>query len=475
MEHVPAHALDYLSMIRRRRWWFAIPLLLAIGAGAALLRILPKEYESTTTIGVTGATVAPNLIHQSALLNNEERTRALSQQLLSRDILARVVEEEGLRSGGATDADISRLKGAIRLRVAEPVAGTSERRLDAFILSYTDRDPARAQRVANRLVNVFVEENSRVRTTLAESTSAFLAAEVQAKQTQLAEMEARLRQSKENFLGSLPSQMEANLETLAGLRRQLETNATALRSQQDRLTMIEQQISAVEEGSAESQAGAFEATPESRVFDLEAALAEARRAYTDKHPEVIRLQNSLEAAREAAAAGRMQPPANRHAQLLRNPSYRQLTSDRDQTRLAINELRLSDVAVRRQIGEYQARVEAAPRIEQQLASVQREYDRAQAQYHDLAGKLDAARTAENVARNGDGEQFAVLYAATLPGTPVKPIPWRVMLIAVMAGLCLGGGAALGREYLDRSVHSARDVIDEFDLPVLGEVAHIRAS
>jgi len=67
----------------------------------------------------------------------------------------------------------------------------------------------------------------------------------------------------------------------------------------------------------------------------------------------------------------------------------------------------------------------------------------------------------------------VLYAANLPTEPIKPVPWRVMLIALAAGICLGAGATLGREYLDRSVHDVRDLRDEFQVPVLGEVTRIQ--
>ncbi len=45
----------------------------------------------------------------------------------------------------------------------------------------------------------------------------------------------------------------------------------------------------------------------------------------------------------------------------------------------------------------------------------------------------------------------------------------------MGGLCVGGALALGREYLDSSIHSARDLADEFDVPVLGEVGHVPAT
>ena len=50
-----------------------------------------------------------------------------------------------------------------------------------------------------------------------------------------------------------------------------------------------------------------------------------------------------------------------------------------------------------------------------------------------------------------------------------------MLIAIAGGFCLGGALSLGREYLDRSVHDVRDLKDEFELPVLGEVTRIQTA
>jgi capsular polysaccharide biosynthesis protein len=67
----------------------------------------------------------------------------------------------------------------------------------------------------------------------------------------------------------------------------------------------------------------------------------------------------------------------------------------------------------------------------------------------------------------------MLSPAPFPTVPTKPIPFRVMLVSILAGLFLGGALTLGREYFDRSVHDVRDLKDEFDVPVLGEVATIR--
>jgi capsular polysaccharide biosynthesis protein len=81
--------------------------------------------------------------------------------------------------------------------------------------------------------------------------------------------------------------------------------------------------------------------------------------------------------------------------------------------------------------------------------------------------------AENVERNRRGEQFTVLYPASYPAEPTKPVPIRVMLLSIICGICVGAALTLGREYLDRSVHDVRDLRDELDVPVLGEVTRIQ--
>jgi succinoglycan biosynthesis transport protein ExoP len=480
MEDAPRlHALDYLNVFSRRKWWLIVPIVTSIIVGLVLVRVLPKEYRSTATLAVAAPVVSPNLVNQATQLDNQERMRAMSQQLLTAPILSRVAQEEGL--GSATDERlIGRLRSSITIGVPDPVAQVNEpRRLDSFLVSYDDQDPRLAQRIANRIVTVFVDENSKRRAANAEGTSAFLDTELKASQQRLADLEARLRASKESFMGQLPEQTPANLSTLSGLRQQMEANATSLRGEQDRLSMIERQIEAVRQGSSDvvllqGPNGAAQAqTAETRVIVLQRELADARAMYTSRHPEVQRLEEDLKNARLDAQAERSKPASDRQAQLALDPTFRQLTADREMARLRIRDLQRSEGDLQRQIATYQARVESAPRVEQQLASVQRDYDLERQQYSELSSKLHAATIAENVERNRSGEQFTVLYPATFPAEPTKPVPWRVMLISIVAGICLGAGATLGREYLDRSVHDARDLRDEFQLPVLGEVTRIQ--
>ena len=56
-------------------------------------------------------------------------------------------------------------------------------------------------------------------------------------------------------MGNLPEQTDANLQTLGGVAPQLETTSNNLRSEQDRLSLIERQIQAVRQGAASAPAG----------------------------------------------------------------------------------------------------------------------------------------------------------------------------------------------------------------------------
>jgi succinoglycan biosynthesis transport protein ExoP len=472
-----AHSLDYVAALRRRRWWLIAPIVASIIIGAALLVLLPKKYEAAATLGVKAPAVSPMLVNQSATFDNHERLRALRMQLLSDSVLSRVVAEEAGATAEAAAPLIGDLRANVKIAVPEPLARTQQPpQLDAFRISYTANDPAWAQRVTNRLATVFIDENSMTRTSTAERSAEYLQAEQQRAFTRLTELEARLRQSKEAYIGRLPEQTQANLQTLTSLRQQLESNGMNVRHQQERLSMIQRQIETMEQDAAKGLTAAGTGPGASnRVATLEAELSAARGMYTEKHPEVQRLDAELKAALQEAVAPQPRVNVDSRARLQLEPAYRQLQADREMTAAAIRELERGSATLRAQIGDYQSRVEAAPMVEQQLASVQREYALAQQQYNDATARLGTASVAENVARNRDLEQFSLLFPASLPSEPVSPIPLRVMLIAVVVGVFVGIALALGREYMDPSVHSTRDLSEEFDLPILGEVAHVPAT
>ena len=489
MEEPRFDPLDYVSVFNRRKWWFVVPLAIAVVVGLLLVWKLPRSYQATTTIAVSSARVSSNVIG-AVEMDKADRMRAVSQLLLSRSVLERTARLEQMDKDQSIDAAISKLRGGISVSLPDSItpgggaAGangaqqlTPEEKasLDTYQVSYVDDTPDDAQRILNRLAQVFVQENGKSLEIRAQDTSQFIDGQLRSSEARLGSLEERLRQMKESYMGRLPEQTNANLAMVATMQRQLESNATTMRGEQDRLALIERQIESMAAG-ADEMVAAMKGTPQesaqSRVLTLRRQLADAQLNFTDKHPEVIRLKQELSDAEKAAAAERARPAADRVAILNSNPEYRALVKEREQTKLRINELQHQQSGVTSEIRAYQARVESAPRVEQQLVSLQREYDLERAAYGDLTQKKQAALLNEELQRKQGSEQFAVLIPAGLPGEPFKPKPLRVMLMALAAGFVLGGAGAVGREYLDRSVHDARGLRDEFELPVLAEIPRI---
>jgi uncharacterized protein involved in exopolysaccharide biosynthesis len=196
---------------------------------------------------------------------------------------------------------------------------------------------------------------------------------------------------------------------------------------------------------------------------------------TDKHPDIISLQGEMTIARAELAAIKQPAEANREELLQLDANYRQRVQERDAARLRVNTLRAQSAQASSQIGAYQSRVEAAPMVEQDLSSITRDVELERLRYNDLKTKYENARVAEDLARGQGGERFSVLYRA-YPGKPANPgQSAKLLLMAIAFGVVLGAALVVGREFLDRSVHDARALQSEFEVPVLGEIPRINAA
>jgi len=482
MDERAFHPLDYLSVVRRRKWWLIVPIALGIVVGTLLALFWPRQYLSEAQIGIAAPKLTPELLRNVSSLDREERQRAISQELLSRTVLERVVREEKLNPSRPVEDVAGWLRTRINVAVDQPIGrgGDNRNGLDSFKLGYLDANPDRAQSITNRLAYVFVEENSKTQTERAENTSEVLGQQLQASQKQLTALEAQLRVKKEANMGRLPDQVGANLAMANGLRQSFDSYSMQLRSEQDRLSQLDSQIDDMRRGAVtapipSSSAPAIQAA-QTRLAQLQQLLTQEKAlGKTDKHPDVIALQGEMANARTELAAIKQPADANREELLQGDPIYRQRVQERDAARLRVNTLRAQSAQASSQIGAYQSRVEAAPMVEQDLASVTRDVELEKARYTDLKMKYEQARLAEDLARQQGGERFSVLYPA-YPGRPANPGQWaKLLLMAIAAGFVLGAAMVVGREFLDRSVHDARALQSEFEVPVLGEIPRIHGA
>jgi polysaccharide chain length determinant protein (PEP-CTERM system associated) len=482
MEERPFDPLDYVSVLRRRKWLLIVPVAVSVLVGALLALFWPKTYMSEAEIGIAAPRLSPELLKGVSSLDAQERQRAISQQLLSRAVLERVVREEKINPDRPVEESAGWLRSKVLINVDKPIGANVENKngLDSFKLGWIDETPERAQAVANRLAYVFVEENSKHQTERAENTSEVLGQQLQASQERLNQLEAQLRVKKEANMGRLPDQINANVAMVNGLRQQLESLSVQIRSEQDRLSMIDSQIDSMRQGigtapltsAVQDQIRALQ----TRIAGLQQQLAQEKAlGKTDKHPDVVSLQSDIEAARAELNASKQPAGNNREQLLLADPVYRQRIAERETSKQRIRTLQAAESQARAQIASYQSRVDAAPMVEQDLASVTRDVELERERYKTLKGNYDSARSAEDLARKQGGERFSVLYPA-YPGQPANPgQPIKLFAMTLAFGFVLGGVLVVGREFLDRSVHDARALQSEFAVPVIGEIPRIHVA
>jgi hypothetical protein len=139
------------------------------------------------------------------------------------------------------------------------------------------------------------------------------------------------------------------------------------------------------------------------------------------------------------------------------------------------ELRLAkqdQTRLKQGISNYQARLDNAPKREQEYLDATRDYQGTKELYQTLSRKYDDALLAESMEQRQKGEQFRILVSALPSGTPAAPRRSRLLIASLALSLVLGAGAMVLAELLDTSFHSSRDLRAYTTVPILVNIPRI---
>ena len=96
-------------------------------------------------------------------------------------------------------------------------------------------------------------------------------------------------------------------------------------------------------------------------------------------------------------------------------------------------------------------------------------------YQNLVEQRQQAKRAYDIEASEKGEQFRVQDEAKIPTVPFKPKPMQVLLLAVCAGLAIGGGVVFVLEIADQTIRNENEFMDGFpELPLLVAIPKIPA-
>ena len=88
-------------------------------------------------------------------------------------------------------------------------------------VSFSDADPLIAKAVTARFADLFIQENTKTRTAIAQSSTEFLQHELDVLKGQLEVKERAIAQFKQSHLGQLPEQMDSNMRAIDRLENEM--------------------------------------------------------------------------------------------------------------------------------------------------------------------------------------------------------------------------------------------------------------
>jgi polysaccharide chain length determinant protein (PEP-CTERM system associated) len=442
----------------RRPWLLIVPLVACLGAAVAASFLLPPKYKSSTLILVAPDRMPTNLVPQMTTEKTGRRLQTLRQEVQSRtrlEMVARSLDPYGSLGKEPLIETIERMRESTTVSVK----GT-----DAFSVEFEHSDPKMAMLVADRLTTLFMEEVVGGRQQQVSAAYQFIEQQLQDARQQLEQKEGALREFKEQHMGQLPEQVQANLATLQRLQLEQQTVTDGLRKATDALLLLEST-------PANAAAALGPTPPPDPLADMKGALAQLRTRYTDEHPDVKSLEAriaALEAARRstaAAAATTTAPPPD--------PGEVALEARKREARVEVDRLRQRMADVDRRIAAFQSRVEAAPRREQEILGLSRDYQKLSDNYSQLLSKKLDAEMAARLEQQERGQQFRILDPAYLPEKPSFPNRGLFALGGALAGLLLGMGLAIVVDYLDPTFKDADEVATALLYPVLAVLPYVK--
>lgn len=436
--------VQYAEAPFRRPLAVLIPLVIALGVSLVLAKYLPRRYRAGAMILVEGETVPAALAKKLGTETSRSQLQTLRQDLLSRTQLEKVLRT---LNPDLKEEDV-RLTGMVEHMRAS--TSLNPRGKDLFAIEFEDPNQRRAMDMANHLAKVFIEQAGQTRAHLVSGTNEFIEAQLEAARKALQAHETGVRLFKERNMGRLPEQTGSNLATLQRLQAEKQGAESTLRVAQARVEELEKNGPSAEPGVGGELA---------KLYDQ---LAEMRLRYTDEYPDVKSVKLRIERLQQERIDAGLASVEER------------AQSSLEAARLQVEKLQTKSEQLDQKIAEVQTRVDEAPRLEQELTTMNRDYGKLQGNYQAMLSRKMQADMGQKLEEHWKGQVFQIVEPAVWPTKPVFPNRPLFILVGILVGLGVGVVVAFGLELLDPSIKSVRDLEGVVPFPVLATLPRVTA-
>jgi succinoglycan biosynthesis transport protein ExoP len=440
---------QFLAILAARRWLAITTLLLALGIGAAITLLLPKQYSSTASLVIDvkspdpiagmvyPAMMTPSyMATQVDIIENERVGLRVVRQL-------KMTESPQMRSqwqqdtGGAGNFEVWLAKLLLRNLDVKPA-----RESNIIQISFSSVEPRFSAVVANAFAQAYIDTTLELRVEPAKLYSSFFDARARQARDEVERAQAKLSefQRSKGILATDErldietarlNELSAQLVTMQAMSAEASSRQSAARNSPDQ--------------SADVINHPVVAGLRADVARQEARMKEIGERFGDAHPQVLEQRASLLELRakleqETARLSGSAKVSNTIAQSREAQIFASLQAQR-------------------------ARVLKLREQRDEIAVLQREVEYAQRAYDGVAARLNQT----NLESQSTQTNAVILTPATDTARPTSPRPLLNMVIALFAGIFAAIVVALLREATDRRVRSLEDVSRDMGLPVLGSL------
>lgn len=440
----------------------------AVAAGV-ILRI-PDRYEASARVFVdTQSILKPLMAGLAVQPNIEQQVMMLSRTLISRPNVEKVIR--------MADLDLS-LKGkAQQEELIEELTSTlkiqSVGRDNLYTISYRDTSPAKAQRVVQALVSIFVESTLGDKRQDSDSARKFIDDQIRSYEKKLSEAESRLKEFKLKNIELQTTEGKDSLGRFAETNNLLSQARLELREAQQSRDSLKRQI--LGDGSG---AGSDVSMPEldGRIDTQKRNLDSLLQRYTEKHPDVLNTRRVIKELEDQKVreVAELRKAAATNPSLLAGSSAASVELKRT---LANAEAAVASLQAR--VAEYEARaarqkemMKTMPQIEAEYVQLNRDYDIHKTNYQQLVSRRESAELSGDLESAGSVADFRLIDPPRASTTAVAPN--RMLLLP--AGLIIALGAGLFVAFVASQIrpvifeaHTLREITG---LPVIGTVSLI---
>ena len=511
MESQEKNLSHYLAMLRRYRTRMVVIAVTIAVLSFAIAIGLPPLYRSTGTILIEQQEMPQEMVRSTITSFADQRIHVISQRVMTRANLTTIVEKYNLypeeREDEPMEVVLEEMRDSIKMGtvsadVVDPRNGQPTQATIAFTVSYDSSSPVLAQKVANELVSLYLNENLKSRAESTTEASGFMTDEVNKLMEHISDIENKLAQFKERNANQLPDLAQVNFQLMDRTERDLIDVQMVLRTLRERKSYLESQLAQLsrdpyvytengerilgpadrlkqlqikylgmvavygeqhpdlvrirkEIDSLKKDVGVVDTSDEllRKQAMVSEQLSEAREKYASNHPETRRLESELVQLNKALkeAAGVVVPDdANKGKSS--NPAYIQLQTQLESANVELEVAERREAALRIKLAEYERHMTQMPQVEREYRELLRDYENSSASYKELKAKQTGAQLAQVMESERKGERFTLVEPPEMPEKPLKPNRLAIMVLGMVFAFAGGVGAAVISGGVDTAIY-----------------------